>query len=103
MNRLSVVARALRLRGGAAAAPKSAAAHNYAFVKPHAMAIPTTQAAPSQAASRAKLIYDTFFSTNARYVTVVLAATIVGEAAYTKFFDTWWRIHNSEVRVVSAF
>jgi DNA repair and recombination RAD54-like protein len=30
-----------------------------------------------------KLIYDTFFSTNARYVTVVLAATIVGEAAYT--------------------
>jgi hypothetical protein len=93
MNRLSVLSKAFRMRGAAPAAAPS----KFTFVKPHQYAIPTIQVSPSSAASMAGNIYETFFSTNARYITSVLAVTIVGEILFLKFWDNAWESHNGDV------
>lgn len=93
MNRLSVLSKAFRLRGGSVAAPSK-----FSFVKPHQYAIPSAQMTPQAAASSANFIYETFFSTNVRYVSTVLAATIVGEIVFVKFWDNVWKSYNGDVR-----
>jgi hypothetical protein len=97
MNRLSVLSKAFRLRGGSAAAPSK-----FSFVKPHQYAIPSAQMTPQGAATTANFIYNTFFSTNARYVSTVLAVTIVGEIVFVKFWDNVWKSHNGNVRLCNS-
>jgi hypothetical protein len=97
MNRLSVVARAFPLRGGAA---PSNILSKFTFTKSHKVATPGVS--PAAAAARSKLIYDTFFNTNAKYVTVVVCAAIVGESVYTTAVESFWKTSNGNVRISTS-